>query len=829
MAKRKGIRQQLSAMRKSGQALENQIQNLIKQKKYTTAIRKLQQGLKRNPDEAVTVSEADLWLLEGRYEFERAQYPQAEKALRQALSLELYNDTYYWLAKCFLAQQKPAAALEIFQTAFDDKTLPKDMGGCYLKLLFLNDQSDAVEELIKIQAKRFYAPHLNWAKGAIALKSDKPKAAVAHFKKMGRSASPGDQATIWPAYAQQQAGNWASAEKELPSIGPAETKNSFFGGSLIRYQQNQHPAVQRLILAQAAHSDRAISAYVDIDSDLPQANVVSLLELLHLIGEDDFHEAAHLALDISDEMMAQYPELEALYRPLMLLAGTQAMRQDEVACTATFWNLALEKAEFDPPLALNLYRALDVTGAYRQAERLVNQLILWLKQAAQKTPQDWPKERLNPALAKLYCWSADCQMSQRHYADAKRSVQLAEQLAPDHPDVIGRKGLNAFARNKPKEAIELLNQALEAGCQFIEVYETLLQLEEDPDTVKAIRRKFGKHFDDTGVDSEVDIPTWVEALGFENYKVMEEFVRDAKRTTPMLKAFQIFLDSADDEPSSGQKITLNLKKAVPQWATLLESHPPAEQVDIIQAIYLLVQQHAKRNKKGMAAFQSDYYNKLIELASQQVPGADIAQLVILAVRSPQPDQLKTAVEHILIRTTQPGYTLARAQLALRRFGSNRAFKLFIEAQLKKDSQNPLLLLANATLYSRKSAQYATFHDRGFELARRLQDAEALQAFREEEWFEAQDLTRRVVGPNLSRMGDPGGIDMMDMLKRLAREAFGAEVPPEILAQMIPELAAEMAGGFVDDEDDFDDPFDPFFLPPPPPRRGQKKSSKKRKS
>lgn len=201
--------------------------------------------------------------------------------------------------------------------------------------------------------------------------------------------------------------------------------------------------------------------------------------------------------------------------------------------------------------------------------------------------------------------------------------------------------------------------------------------------------------------------------------------------------------------------------------------------------------------------------------------------MVLALRSLPPDRLEMAVNHTLHRSTQPGNTLAQAQLELCRFGPNRMLMPFIEAQLKQEPQNPRLLLAKAALHNRNSQEYQTFYDQGFEIARRLQDAEALHAFREEEWFKAQDMTRRVVGSQIDALNDPSQLDMVDILKRMAREAFGVDVPPEIIAQMIPELEAQMAGGFFDDDEDFDEDFDPFFLPPPPRGRG-KKSSKKRK-
>ena len=68
-------------------------------------------------------------------------------------------------------------------------------------------------------------------------------------------------------------------------------------------------------------------------------------------------------------------------------------------------------------------------------------------------------------------------------------------------------------------------------------------------------------------------------------------------------------------------------------------------------------------------------------------------------------------------------------------------------------------------------QYQTYYDQGFELARRLQDAEALQAYREEDWFQAQQLTSHIMGDQIANLGDPSQLDMIDVLQRMAREAF----------------------------------------------------------
>ena len=145
---------------------------------------------------------------------------------------------------------------------------------------------------------------------------------------------------------------------------------------------------------------------------------------------------------------------------------------------------------------------------------------------------------------------------------------------------------------------------------------------------------------------------------------------------------------------------------------------------------------------------------------------------------------------------------------------------------KQEPQNPLLLLAQGDV---PSPQVAPIPDllrpRGFELARRLQDAEALQAYREEDWFQAQQLTSHIMGDQIANLGDPSQLDMIDVLQRMAREAFGMDVPPEVIAQMLPELEAQM--GYDDDYDE--DEFDPFFPPLPPPRRSKKSSKKSKKS
>ena len=825
MANRKGLYKKLQNTGGTS-GLEQQLQTLLTRHRYPQALRRLQQAQKRDPDEPCRITEASIWRQQGQYEYGRGQYAKAEDALGHALSLELEADAYYWLAKTYLAQQKLPEALELFRSAFEAKTLPKELGGGYLKLLMLDQQFDQVAALIKTQSKRFYATQLHWARGALALRKGDPKSALTHFKKMGDPASPGDHGPAWEAYAYQKLEDWPAAEQRLGITYP-------FGRPAFASADVKHPVVPPLRLAQAAHSGRRIREVYDLrQPDLPHRAEAKVLELLHLLEHDNVHDAAHVLIDLSDGEMAVYPELKALYQPILRLAGQQALDQNQPDCTISFWSRVVDQPDFDPQLAVQLYWALDLERDCQASQKLVNQLLTWVQKTAQKNPQDWPDQRLKPIQAQLYCWLADQQMSLHRYRDADRSVQRAEQLAPGHPEVIGRQGMQLFANEKHQDAIPLLTQALEAGCQFEEVYLALTEcLDQDKEALKAARRKFGKRFGDLNVDTEVEMPDWVEALSFQYYEVMEEFISNDETLTPPLRALEIFLEAAEGEPSSGQKIGIDLEAAVADWDQLLASHDPSQRVDILTAIYLVMQQHGRRNQKGLTAQQSRYAQQIFELIPT-VPEANIAHLMLLPLKKLSKERLALAVAASLRLSPQPGQLLAQAQLRLSWFVHNAALAPFIEDQLRQDPQNPLLLLAKATLHPRNSRDYQRLYDESFDLARRVQDAAALQACREQDWFKAQDMTRRAMGGHVGSLGNFGPENILDILKKMAEEQIGAKIPPELFAQMLPELMAGMGGGdrnpfldgFDDEDFEYDDNPPPFFLPEP------KKSfqSKKRK-
>lgn len=820
----------------SGQSLNSQIQALINRQRYTQAIRTLQQGLKRDPEQQVSLTEADILMLKGKDEFELKHYKQASHSFEQALVLGLKGDTHYWLAKCWLEQQQPEKALTLFQMAFEDKSLPKDLGGCYLKLLLLNDDVETVKQLVQSKSHRFYAPHLHWARGALALLDEETETALTHFEKMGRQASPGDHLSGWPAYAHQQLGQWHIADIDLGVTHSRSRYDGPFG--LFRPRLPKHPARQQLTLVQSVKTKQDLSELFDLDDDhLPDWQAAVVSQILYYIDQDDFHNAVHVLLDAPMANLKDYPELEqSLYRPLMLLAGSQAQREQELDCTESFWSQALAKDRFDPNLALNLHTVFNQNNSYAEDQKLVHKMVKWVKQLAQQDSKHWPQKRLHSTLATLYSWLADSSMYMGRAREACRFVKEAEKLAPEHPEVLGRKGLQAYSSNQLELAIPLLTQALENGCKFEEVYDVLtehLDEEGDREALKNLRRKYGKQFGDFVDENEVELPDWVECLTVPSYTLFEGLVAERSHPSPALEMLKIFLSAAREKTTKSDKITLNQTQAVPQWDKCLGESSDSEQVAMFQAICLAIQLYARKNKKGMTALFNRYLKQLLDL-SAKVSDAASAHLVVNVLKPPQGNRLAGYVSSFLARSAQPGNALARVQLQAQRFGQTRVLMHDLDKLIQQDSQNPLLLLAKATCFNRNSADYRSYYDKGFELARRLQDAEALRAFREEDWLKAQSIRGKMLGPNVNAFMDPSQIDLSSMLRKMADEMFGEEVPQEVLDRLIPLLQAQMAaevGGafgspFGDDDDDGDDDdfFGGFFIPP---GLGQKSGKKKK--
>lgn len=818
-------------------SLVDQINQCYEQGLYQQALTKLKQAQKLNQTSDISLSEADILLALGIDEAEQGAYEKAEAPLRQAMELGAVGEQgagYYWLAKCLVEQDQPQAALDLVQTAFDTNKLPKQQGGCYLKLLVMNDRMDAIAPLIETKKYRFYADHLHWARGMLLLNQQSPTEALSHFQKVSRPMSHGDWPSAWRAYAQQQADQWTDAEQTL--------RLTRSGYSPFAPQREKHPAIVRLTLIQLAHTfSHDFSEHVPLDGlTAIEKQSAMVLETLRMIASDEIYDAAQLFLNALKEASGPFPLFQELHDPLMILAGNAAIRMDAPEYAELFWSRLVPSTLKQPNVAIHLRQAMFASGSHQAAMGVVKKLIQWVENQT-----TWTEPERQSILACLHCWTCDHLLHLQKLGQAEKALKPAIKLMPDSPDVIGRQGLLAAKRNNCKQAIPLLTQALKGGSSFVDIYDELIHCLDrtgDADTLKQVRRQYGKSFGD--LDTEPDIPRWQEIFTYRLFFMLQDATGNLDPKDFPSRAIRIFVDAATDTPNKDQRVTFDQAKAAKQWDALLAHLGPAQQVPVLQAICLVMALYAKR-KKGLAALQGRYHTQLIRLIDTQ-PEAQMANLVYLVAKEKKADRLNTPIDFYLHSTAQPYQAIARLQLNARWFTTTSVLLPWLEQALAKEPQNPLLLLANATVYPYQSPEYQELFEQGFELARRLQDAEALNAYRDEEWLQGQAMTRSAVA-SMSRTGRPPSMrDMIEMITKMAQAQFGDDIPPELMEQLIMEMmAAEMGdamppggpfggpfgqgiplppifGGFEDEPPGFEED---FFRPLP----GAKKTKKSKRS
>jgi tetratricopeptide (TPR) repeat protein len=787
-----------------------QLQSLVKQHKYRQALDEIQKAKRSQPDLKPTPSEAEIWLMKGKHEFEKSEFRPAEQSFRRSLELGLNGDAHYWLARTLLSLNRLDAAFELLQTAFEQKTLPKNYTISYAKLLLLKGDIAAVKQLIDKQAKLFPAAHLHWLRGVLALKAEQPEVALEAFSKLKQPETVGDRPDIWQIYTQQTLGHWEAAATQL-GLNQVDSAPWMMFRDAPRY--TNHPVLQRLAFFQQAKTgEPPIDTMLVRPSDQHGKELMDALAVVQLIEKNNPHDAAH-ALSEFNRHHNRFPELAALRPAVLLAAGQQAMNQGELGCAAQFWQLSLKEQSFNPQVAVNLMKVLDANEDYQELQRLLTQIIRWLEREFKQHPQKWPKDRQAATLSYAHCRLADTWMSLGRGRTALGELQTAERIDPRSPEVIGRRGIVAMMEDRHEEAIQLLTEALEGGARFVEIYQNLIEvLKEQGQSERAleIRRRFGKKFGDLNPELEVAVPAWVDALSSQNYTFFREMVRTQKASDPPLRACRIFIEAAQSEVTPSGKVSVNQTKAVPQWDDLLKGLSTEEQVSTLQAIALCLLLFAKR-EKGIAALINQYLAKLAELRSKH-PAAVEAYLVMLALKERDPKKLQAPLQSYLGSTPQPGNALAQLQLQVRRYGQiigqNHMLRSAIDEALSREPQNPLLLLAKATTYPSHLRAYEEPKQQGFEIARRLQDAKALQAFRDEQAFltskEVQDIL-----PNPENMEDFDLADMDDLLEKMIRKMLGNQVPPSELKRMLPELKQMMLNSMPpdmfgdDDEADFD--------------------------
>lgn len=788
----------------SEEKFHSELQSLIKQEKYRKALEEIKRIKRSNPEIELTPSEASIWSLRGQQEFKQSNFKQAESSFHRALELGLDGEAHYWIAKCLLALNRLDAALDLLRAAFESDRLPKEYAAAYLKLLLLKGNTSDIEELLNKQANRFSAAQIHWVHGVLALQAGQPEIALSHFKKVKSKVTPEDVPAAWIAYTQQALEHWDAAATTL-SLGGASR-----GG---RSPLN-HPAIEQLVVFQQAKTGKSLLDVIDLQQESRvYQEAVLVWETLWLIEQGKLHDAGHAFLEL-DRRSPRFPELTTLYHPLLTLAGQQALTDEDLDCAEAFWKPLMAEQPFNSQLAVNLLEVFDANSSKRESQHLLTRLLRWLEQEAKQNPQNWPDARLKPTLAKIHCLLGDTWVALKRYQTAVGSVRQAERLCPESPEVLGRRGLIARIEGNYQEATTLLSQALEGGCRFNEVYAALLASWEelgDKRSLSEARRRFGKNFGDVTVDLEVEVLPWIEALSTQSYPLFSRLVEDGDQDDPAVRAGGIFVEAVLGSPTSGGRVSLQQKSATQQWEALLKPLPPQEQIPVLQAIILSLRLFTKR-EKGIAGLINQYLNRLLTLA-EQYPAAQEAYLVMLVVKGSKPEQIQSPLRRYLDASTQPGSALAKIQQMVRRFAQANTLLPFIDEALRREPQNPQLLLAKATTYPSKSKAYQELHKQGFELARRLQDAKALQAFREEQAFlDAQENQKFL--PYEDALDELDAGDMDDFIEHLIRKIVGKSVPPDELRRMMPELKKKMLEELPDFDDEFDDESDDDFDPEP---------------
>nr|WP_202895807.1 tetratricopeptide repeat protein [Iningainema tapete] len=774
------------------------MQELLEQKKYRQALEEIKKIQRSQPNIEFSFKVADIWLLRGQQEFQKQDFKQAEKSFSRALEMGLVGEVHYWQTRCLLELHQLDAAVKLLRDAFEAGKLPENYSIYYLKLLFLKGDTATVEQLINQNSKQFNAAQLNWVQGILALKNGQPEAALTFFQKIKRPLTPGDVPSAWIAYSQQLNGNWDAAANILG----LESQPS---RSYSRAKYLEHPILEKLATFQLAKTGQPPLEMME-RGEKAKHEALSVLLILQLIDDGDNHEAAHLLMK-KDWRFTRFPELQTIRSSLLTLAGQQAFNQGQTSCAELFWQQIVTEQPFNTQLAVNLLEVLEANDSWQEFQRLLNRLIKWLENEGKQNPQEWQGERLKLTLAYLHCRVADSSMAMNRDRAAMASVQQAERICPTSPEVIGRKGLIAVSDGNFTEAIPLLTEALQGGCKYEEVYGVLLKCLErqgDKQALTEARRRFGKSFGDVGVDKEVEELPWMDALSTLSYPFYSRLVQTGDQKDPALNACRIFVNAVQSPPNSGGRVSLNQKKAAQEWETILKPLSAQEKIPVLQAIAISIHLFAKR-EKGIAALTNQYVRQLFELSGEQ-PEARIAHLVVLTVKENNAKKLEFPLRAYLDTMPQPGNALANIQLQVRRFGTNTNLVSALDEALRREPQNPLLLLARATTYPVEDSNYEQLKQQGFELARRLQDAKALQAYREEQAFlSAQKVTSAMPSPE-----DFDDLDMLDvdeLLENMIRKLFGNNIPKAEFERILPELKQKMLNDmpdFMDDDDDDDD-------------------------
>ncbi len=758
----------------SGERLVEELQRLVEKRRYREALKKLKEIRLGYPELKISEKEENLWLEKGKQEWLEEKYEEGQKSFRKSVELGLNGEGHYWWAKSLLSLEKREQALEVMKEGYEKKLLGKEYGGCYLKLLCLQRETEKVEELIKKEPERFTLEQKQWAKGMVAVLKGEEEKAAENWTKMDKKGSPEDCPWAWMIYLEQKRENWLEAQKKLNEIGEQENRS-----------QGSKGIEQKLLVRQGMGTGESLREKVkQLKGKMAHREEIMVLEMLNLIEKKKWREAGEIAAIIGKKR-EEFPEIEKIYRGVLLEAGEEAWREGEVEWTIEKWWQMVEDKPLEPQFLVRLNQGLRETRNHRRSQRVLNKLLNWLKKEGKKESREWPQQKRKETLAKLYCYLADSCMGEGLREEGLKNLTRAEELCAELPDVVGRKGLRAAKiEGKTEESIPMLRQAIEEGCDCQAVYESLVEgLEEigDREEKQEVRRRFGQRFGDKGADLELSLPLWEEALWERSYLRFERKIKQARLKKPEMEACRIFVAETREE-KKGEQVNLRLESAQEKWEELLKGLNPFEQIGVIETIAVSLVRYGKR-QKGRGSLIDYYAQKLWEYA-QEFEKARKAHLVLLIVKGLKIEKWQNYLRQYLRKTPSPDKALGELQLKVRRWGNGSALMGLIEEALSNNPQNPLLILALATGFSPETQDYQKLSEQGFELARRLQDKQSLKAWREEEAFVIAQQLREVLENLILEKGYPS---LEEILEKLKTEVFKRDLLPEDMDRIFSEL------------------------------------------
>lgn len=772
------------------EALQRKLADLVRQQRYTQAIRLREQTLRRQPDLDLHPSEAHLWRLEGQLAAAEGQIKRAEAALAKAMALGLHGEPEYELARLRLRHSGVKHALEPLHQAYNANTLPVEYAGAYLKLLLLQGEVEQVQQLVRTAPERFQPQQIQWVDGVLSLQANDPAAASRAFQLMVGPASPRDQVGAWRAWAQLEAGHPDAAAAALVTADPKLPKQH-------RSAQPKGPVLPvgvAVALDLAARDGRRPGELVNLSQPtLPHRELALALELLFHLRQGNLLTAANLLLEQERSLLSAHPALAVLRRPLLLLAGQQALEQDSDEDAIRCWRPLVERNGFDPDLALRLYPLLDrceSTDNNREAERLATLLISWVRRSARDAPNDWPQPLLNRTLARLHCWQADQFMVLGAQQQARRSVKQAEDLAGDDPEVVGRRGILAGINGDWDAALPLIWQSLDGGCRYVPLYSMLrswLEMTQQHEELTRLRRTHGPAFDDGLQASEGagQPPSWLELLGECKPQELADRLERAPQPDAGVRALRLLLEHTSPAKGLGAaKLNLDVLSLAAPWEDLLATLPAGDRAEAITAALLATHCHCLRRRKAVLSQIEAWHAELEQLAtasgSDHSGAAQRAQLMLLSLRLRPGEAFQREARRLLGRTARPERTLALALLDLRQVASTRPWRPIVEELQRQDPQNALLPVALATMEPQLSRLHHQLMERGFGLARQQQDQEALAACHREEQWSNLSFDRKLARQGRSEFKSSFAefIQMTESIADLLEELGHADLHPD---------------------------------------------------